>query len=126
MPAHHHAADQGSAIDAACDTPPMLAPTTNAHRRAERLPDVWEFRFDPDDTGEAAGWPAGFTGTRPIAVPASWNEIFAEGVRQAIDFDTHPDRHKQYNQFIRLAWRYLYFRGNFDLTHIQNPMEVHR
>lgn len=57
----------------------MLAPLTNGYRGATRLPDIWEFRFDPDDVGQAQGWHAGFDQGRPIAVPASWNDIFAEG-----------------------------------------------
>ncbi len=57
----------------------MLFPQANQFRRADRLPDLWEFRFDPDDTGRDAGWSSGFDGGRPIAVPASWNDQFAEG-----------------------------------------------
>ena len=45
----------------------MLRPQRNAFRQFLDLSGFWDFRFDGDD-----GW-------RPIAVPASWNDQFAEG-----------------------------------------------
>jgi len=56
----------------------MLYPQSNLFRQTLDLSGFWEFAFDPDDQGAEAGWPEGFTG-RPIAVPASWNDQFAEG-----------------------------------------------
>lgn len=56
----------------------MLFPQANHHRDAITLPDFWEFRFDPDDIGRDAGWGNGFDDARLIAVPASWNDIFAD------------------------------------------------
>jgi beta-glucuronidase len=56
----------------------MLYPQTNPYRQYVDLSGFWEFTFDPDNKGELAGWPHGFQGC-PIAVPASWNDQFAEG-----------------------------------------------
>lgn len=52
----------------------MLYPQTNALRQHIDLSGFWEFRPDPD--GTAVDWHTGFSGGRPIAVPASWNELF--------------------------------------------------
>jgi beta-glucuronidase len=56
----------------------MLFPRSNPFRQAVALPAFWDFRFDADDAGLQSDWMHGFTGARPIAVPASWNEQFAE------------------------------------------------
>jgi beta-glucuronidase len=56
----------------------MLYPQTNPYRQHIDLSGFWEFTFDPDHKGELAGWSEGFEG-QPIAVPASWNDQFAEG-----------------------------------------------
>ena len=54
----------------------MLYPQSNALRQRVTLPSFWDFRPDPAAEGKAAGWAEGFTGGRPIAVPASWNDLF--------------------------------------------------
>ena len=56
----------------------MLYPQSNAYRQVTGLDGFWDFRFDPQEEGKAAGWGAGFAGGRPIAVPASWNDQFAD------------------------------------------------
>jgi beta-glucuronidase len=56
----------------------MLYPQSNRFRQLFDLSGFWEIRFDPENAGEALGWKAGFSDGRPIAVPASWNEQFAE------------------------------------------------
>lgn len=56
----------------------MLYPQTNRHRQCHDLSGIWELRFDPGDDGRTANWQAGFTASRPAAVPASWNEQFAD------------------------------------------------
>ncbi len=56
----------------------MLYPQTNPFRQYIDLSGFWEFTVDPDDKGGLAGWVQGFRG-QPIAVPASWNDQFAEG-----------------------------------------------
>jgi beta-glucuronidase len=56
----------------------MLYPQSNPFRQCITLPDFWDFCFDTDDVGIDAGWAAGLTGGRPIAVPASWNDQFEE------------------------------------------------
>jgi beta-glucuronidase len=57
----------------------MFYPQTNPFRQVTHLAEFWDIRFDPDQQGEAAGWVGGFTGGQPIAVPASWNDQFADG-----------------------------------------------
>jgi len=57
----------------------MLFPQSNSYRQTIELPDFWELRFDPDDTGLDENWPLGFDSGRPVAVPASWNDQFEEG-----------------------------------------------
>lgn len=52
----------------------MLYPQNNAFRQFIDLSGFWDFRFAHD--GDE--WSGGFTGGQPIAVPASWNEIFAD------------------------------------------------
>lgn len=59
----------------------MIRPQTTATRTAIDLSGIWRIRFDPDDSGEAAGWSAGLprdANTHAIAVPGSWNEQLAE------------------------------------------------
>jgi beta-glucuronidase len=56
----------------------MLYPQSNAYRQVTGLDGFWDFRFDPGEEGKAAGWSGGFVGGRPIAVPASWNDQFAD------------------------------------------------
>ncbi len=56
----------------------MLYPQSNRFRQTMDLSGLWAFRFDPEERGKDAGWPTGFTGGRPIAVPASWNDQFAD------------------------------------------------
>src|ERR1043165_4193905 len=57
----------------------MLYPQTNRYRQTIELSDFWSFRFDPADRGLANGWQSGFDHSRPIAVPASWNDQFEDG-----------------------------------------------
>lgn len=56
----------------------MLYPQSNPFRQSINLSGFWDFRFDPDGKGEQFGWGEGFTGGRPIAVPASWNDQFED------------------------------------------------
>ena len=56
----------------------MLYPQSNPYRQVIDLSGFWELRFDPEDQGRQADWANGFTGSRPVAVPASWNDQFAE------------------------------------------------
>ena len=56
----------------------MLYPISNPYRQCLDLSGFWDFRTDPDDQGVTAGWPAGFDGGQPIAVPASWNDQFTD------------------------------------------------
>ena len=56
----------------------MLHPQSNPFRQCIDLSGFWDFRFDPDDQRQEAGWGGGFTDGRPIAVPASWNDQFED------------------------------------------------
>jgi beta-glucuronidase len=57
----------------------MLYPQNNLFRQFIDLSGLWEFRFDRCNEGVEQGWAHGFVETRPIAVPASWNDQFEDG-----------------------------------------------
>jgi beta-glucuronidase len=56
----------------------MLYPQSNLFRQAADLSGFWDLRFDPENRGIEAGWSNGFEGSRPAAVPASWNDQFED------------------------------------------------
>jgi beta-glucuronidase len=56
----------------------MLYPQTNPQRQRVDLSGFWDFCFDADDAGRDRGWMDGLPSSRPVAVPASWNDQFAE------------------------------------------------
>lgn len=56
----------------------MLYPIRNAYRQLIDLSGFWDFRTDPDERGYQEGWQTGFSASRPIAVPASWNDQFED------------------------------------------------
>jgi len=56
----------------------MLYPQRNKYRHFVDLSGFWEFRFDPDDKGVGENWTKGLNNGCPIAVPASWNDQFAD------------------------------------------------
>jgi beta-glucuronidase len=56
----------------------MLYPQRNKYRHYIDLSGFWDFRFDPDDKGVSENWTTGFNNNCPIAVPASWNDQFAD------------------------------------------------
>jgi len=56
----------------------MLYPQDNLFRQMRDLSGFWNFRFDPEELGNRCSWFDGFDGGQPIAVPASWNEQFAD------------------------------------------------
>ncbi len=56
----------------------MLYPQLNSYRQMHDLSGFWDFRFDPDNQGDAQGWRAGFDAGAIIAVPASWNDQFED------------------------------------------------
>ena len=55
-----------------------MIPQSNSFRQKIPLDGFWDFRFDPKREGESSGWSNGVAATRPIAVPASWNDQFAD------------------------------------------------
>ena len=52
----------------------MLKPQRNVSRETISLDGFWEFRRDPEKSGEARDWPRGLAPEFLLAVPASWNE----------------------------------------------------
>ena len=56
----------------------MLFPRRNRFRQLFELPAIWEIAFDPEDVGRQRDWRRGLSESQPIAVPASWNDQFAE------------------------------------------------
>ena len=57
----------------------MLYPQRNLFRQFIELSGFWDFRFDTNNKGFDENWKNGFNNSHPIAVPASWNDQFAEG-----------------------------------------------
>jgi beta-glucuronidase len=56
----------------------MLFPISNTYRQCIDLSGIWVFKPDPEDRGQQDGWHKGFEQTRPIAVPASWNDHYSD------------------------------------------------
>jgi beta-glucuronidase len=56
----------------------MLFPQQNDRRNKLDLSGIWDFRIDPEHVGEADEWFNGLADARPIAVPGSWNEQYAD------------------------------------------------
>ncbi len=75
----------------------MLYPQRNEYRQYIDLSGFWDFRFDPDDKGVGENWTKGFNNGCPIAVPASWNDQFADN-----------------RDFLGPAWYQLKFKKPWD------------
>lgn len=56
----------------------MLYPVMNGIREKFDLTGIWDFQTDPDGVGEQNGWFNGLDNPRPMAVPGSWNEQYAD------------------------------------------------
>lgn len=57
----------------------MLKPQENAYREIKTLDGLWSFNLDPSDSGEKENWFAkSLPNSRKIAVPASFNDQFAD------------------------------------------------
>lgn len=56
----------------------MLYPIRNSYRQWIDLSGIWTFKPDPEDRGQESGWHRGFNPAQPIAVPASWNDQYAD------------------------------------------------
>ncbi len=56
----------------------MLYPQQNPSRSLLDLSGIWEFQPDPQEIGEAQGYFRALPHPRPIAVPGSWNEQYAD------------------------------------------------
>lgn len=81
-----------------------------AHALTLLYPEVW-------------GWLYAATGTPKWREQG--DEIFTRGVENAPGLRRETGLTKHFNQAIRGAWRYLYWRDGFDLAHILNPTEIH-
>lgn len=112
---------------------------------------LWDHNWDPVGTGNGPGFkyfshPAG-SGGDGISVdlnglfPEVWgwlynqtgltkwrdqgDAIFDSTAVNSGGFRLETGLKKQYNQIIRGAWRYIYWRDGISLTHMNNPTEVH-
>ncbi len=56
----------------------MLYPIQNHVRNKLDISGIWDFKTDPDATGEKDGWASGLHDSRPMAVPGSWNEQYRD------------------------------------------------
>jgi beta-glucuronidase len=56
----------------------MLYPRQTPSRNLLDLSGLWDFQTDPEETGEARGFPNALPAPRPLAVPGSWNEQYAD------------------------------------------------
>lgn len=56
----------------------MLYPQQNPSRSLFDLSGIWEFQPDEEEIGEARGFMNALPSPRPLAVPASWNEQYAD------------------------------------------------
>ena len=54
----------------------MLYPQQNDKRNILDLSGIWDFQIDPHEVGESEGWFNGLADARPMAVPASWNDLY--------------------------------------------------
>ena len=56
----------------------MLYPQSNPLRQALDISGIWDFCIDPRSAGASGGWAHGLPTSRPIAVPASWNDQYLD------------------------------------------------
>lgn len=56
----------------------MLYPQQNPSRTLFDLSGIWDFQPDPEEAGEAQGFTNALPNPRPLAVPGSWNEQYAD------------------------------------------------
>jgi beta-glucuronidase len=57
----------------------MLRPQDTSTSERKSLNGLWEFRLDPEDEGQSAGWfSRPLPDSRQMAVPASFNDIAAD------------------------------------------------
>ena len=56
----------------------MLFPQQNDRRNKLDLSGIWDFRIDPEHLGETDQWFNSLADARPIAVPGSWNDQYAD------------------------------------------------
>lgn len=56
----------------------MLYPQQNSLRNRFDFSGLWDFQTDPDGLGEAQAWFNALPAPRPLAVPGSWNEQYAD------------------------------------------------
>ncbi len=54
----------------------LLYPRATASRRVISLDGMWQFQFDPESAGEAAGWTGGLPESCSMPVPSSFCDVF--------------------------------------------------
>jgi len=59
-----------------------LYPRDSHTRRVKDLCGTWDFQFDPDRVGEAAGWAHGLPDPTDMPVPASFADVFTEKAKK--------------------------------------------
>lgn len=76
-----------------------LFPEQNSYRSLLNLSGVWEFKVDSNHIGEKENWYLGLNQSKPIAVPASWNDQYDE-LRDYMGFAWYEK-----NTFIPKSWK---------------------
>jgi len=76
-----------------------LFPEQNSYRSLLNLSGVWEFKVDSNHVGENENWYLGLNQSKPIAVPASWNDQYDE-LRDYMGFAWYEK-----NSFIPKSWK---------------------
>ena len=76
-----------------------LFPEQNSYRSLLNLSGVWEFKVDSNHIGEKENWYLGLNQSKPIAVPASWNDQYDE-LREYMGFAWYEK-----NTFIPKSWK---------------------
>ena len=56
----------------------MLYPIQNDKRNMLDISGIWDFQIDPEGVGADQGWFTRLPESRPMAVPGSWNEQYAD------------------------------------------------
>ena len=56
----------------------MLYPIQNNKRNKLDISGIWDFQIDPDEIGEVNRWCSALPDPRPLSLPGSWNEQYAD------------------------------------------------
>ena len=86
----------------------MLYPQQNSSRNLLDLSGLWDFQTDLDEAGEGRGFTKSLPSPRPLAVPGSWNEQYADlfdylGMGWYLRKVTIPEKWKGQRIFLRIG-----------------------